>query len=117
MIRRGLECNGYWAIEVPEDGEYSFELRRWPLAEDRAITDGISGEPIDLYNGGKALALTTAHLRIGDQVATEAILPDAKGVTFTFNLTAGQTRMHTVFSDETGELAIGAYYVYAKRVI
>ena len=21
MIRRGMECNGYWAIEVPEDGE------------------------------------------------------------------------------------------------
>ena len=34
-----------------------------------------------------------------------------------FNLTAGQTRMHTEFTDETGELAIGAYYVYAKRVI
>ena len=30
MIRRGLECNGYWAIEIPEDGAYSFELRRWP---------------------------------------------------------------------------------------
>ena len=117
MIRRGMECNGYWAIEVPEDGEYSFELRRWPLAEDRMITDGIPGEHIDLYNGGKALALTAAKIRIGDQTSTKMIPPDAKGVTFTFNLTAGQTRMHTEFSDETGELAIGAYYVYAKRVI
>ena len=117
MIRRGLECNGYWAIEIPEDGEYSFELRRWPLAENRAITEGIPGEHIDLYNGGKALAFTSAKIRIGDQVATKTIPPDAKGVTFTFNLTAGQTRMHTEFADETGELAIGAYYVYAKRVI
>ena len=117
MIRRGLECNGYWAIEIPEDGEYSFELRRWPLAENRAITDGIPGEHIDLYNGGKALAFTAAKIRVGDETATKVIPPDAKGVTFTFNLTAGQTRMHTEFADETGELAIGAYYVYAKRVI
>ena len=80
MIRRGMECNGYWAIEVPEDGQYSFELRRWPLAEDRAITDGIPGEHIDLYNGGKALALTTAQIRVGEQIATQAIPPDAKGV-------------------------------------
>ena len=117
MIRRGMECNGYWAIEIPEDGTYSFELRRWPYAEDRAITNGIPGEHIDLYNGGKALALTTAQIRVGDQAATQAIAPDAKGVTFTFNLTAGQTRLHTELTDETGELAVGAYYVYAKRVI
>ena len=88
-----------------------------PLAEDRAITDGIPGEHIDLYNGGNALALTTAQIRVGEQIATQAIPPNAKGVTFTFNLTAGQTRMHTEFTDESGELAIGAYYVYVKRVI
>ena len=88
-----------------------------PLAEDRAITDGIPGEHIDLYNGGKALALKSAQIRIGEQTATKEIPPDAKGVTFTFHLTAGQTRMHTEFADETGELALGAYYVYAKRVI
>lgn len=117
MIRHGLECNGYWAIEIPEDGAYSFELRRWPYAEDRAITDGIPGEHIDLYNGGKALDLKKAQIRVGDQSATQAIAPDAKGVTFTFDLTAGQTRMHTEFADETGELSIGAYYVYVKRVI
>ncbi len=117
MIRRGMECNGYWAIEIPEDGAYSFELRRWPYAEDRAITDGIPGEHIDLYNGGKALDLKKAQIRVGNQSATQAIAPDAKGVTFTFDLTAGQTRMHTEFADETGELSIGAYYVYVKRVI
>ena len=72
---------------------------------------------LTFYNGGKALALKAAQIRIGEKTATKVIPPDAKGVTFKFHLTAGQTRMHTVFSDETGELAIGAYYVYAKRVI
>ena len=117
MIRRGMTCNGYWAIEVPEDGAYSFELRRWPLAENRAITDGIPGENIGFYNGGKALALTQATIRVGDQTETKAVPPDAKGVTFRFHLTAGQTRLHTEFADESGELATGAYYVYVKRVV
>ena len=116
-IRSGMECNGYWAIEIPEDGEYSFELRRWPREENRAIKEGIPGENIDLYNGGRALDLKTAQIRIDDQSATQAIKPDAVGVTFTFNLKAGQTRLHTQFSDETGELTLGAYYVYVKRVI
>jgi hypothetical protein len=112
-----MECNGYWAIEIPADGEYSFELRRWPREENRAITEGIPGENIDLYNGGRALDLKTAQIRIADQSATQAIKPDTIGVNFTFNLKAGQTRLHTQFSDETGELSLGAYYVYVKRVI
>ena len=29
-IRRGVECNGRWAIDVAESGNYTFELRRWP---------------------------------------------------------------------------------------
>ncbi len=118
MIRRGMECNGYWAVDIPEDGQYSFELCRWPHEEGRAITAGIpAGERSELYQGGRALDLKTAQIRIGNQTETKTIAPDAHGVTFTVNLTAGQTRLHTVFSDETGELAIGAYYVYVKRVL
>jgi hypothetical protein len=52
QIRQGLECNGYWIIEIAEDGEYEFELRRWPKEEDRAMTDGIPGEITDWYHGG-----------------------------------------------------------------
>ena len=112
-----MECNGHWAIEIPEDGEYSFELRRWPREEDRAIIEGIPGDNIDLYNGGRALDLKTAQIRIGDQSATKTITADAKSVNFTFNLKAGETSLQTQFSDETGELTLGAYYVYVKRVI
>ena len=30
QVRNGLECNGYWSINIEEDAEYVFELRRWP---------------------------------------------------------------------------------------
>ncbi len=117
MIRRGMQCNGYWAVDIPEDGQYSFELCRWPHEERRAITEGIPGDSIGLYHGGHALNLKNAQIRIGEHTKTQTIEPEATGVTFTFHLTAGQTRLHTLFSDETGELAIGAYYVYVKRVL
>ena len=117
MIRRGMECNGYWAVDISEAGTYRFELCRWPHEEGRAITEGIPGEQLGLYHGGRALDLKTAHIRIDEQDATQEIAPDATGVTFTFDLQAGETRLHTRFSDETGELAIGAYYVYVTRVV
>ena len=68
-IREGLVCNGYWAIEIAEDGEYAFELRRWPKEEDKPLTAGLPGEIIDWYHGGKALSLKTARLCVGDQEA------------------------------------------------
>ena len=114
QIRHGLECNGYWAVEIAEDGEYIFELRRWPKEEDRRITEGLEGEIIDLYNGGKALSLKKARIRIGDQEQVKAISADAKGIKFTFALKAGETRLQTFLTDEDG-FTLGAYYVYASQ--
>ena len=115
QIRHGLECNGYWAVEIAEDGEYVFELRRWPKEEDRYITAGILGEIIDLYNGGQALNLEKAQIRIGDQEQVKTIPSDAKGIKFTFVLKAGETRLQTFLTDEDN-FTIGAYYVYASQV-
>ena len=115
QIRGGLECNGYWAIEIAEDGEYIFELRRWPKEEDKSIMEGIEGEIIDLYNGGKALSLKTARIQIGDQEQMKVISAGDKGVKFIFNLKAGETRLQTFLTGEDG-FTIGAYYVYAGQV-
>ena len=115
QVRQGLECNGYWAIEIAEDGEYAFELRRWPKEEDKAITAGISGEIVDWYSGGNALNLTTVRLRVGDQEQTQAIPADAKGVTFTLTLKAGEARLQTFLTDADG-FSVGAYYVYVERI-
>jgi len=115
QIRQGLNCNGYWIIEIATDGDYVFELRRWPKEEDKAVTAGIPGEITDWYHGGRALDLKTARIKIGEQEETQTIDPEAKGVTFTFNLKAGVTRLQTFLTDATG-IPIGAYYVYAKRV-
>jgi len=116
QIREGLVCNGYWVIEVAKDGEYLFEMRRWPREEDRTINEGIPGEISGWYHGGKALSLQTARITIGDQEQTKVIEPDMKGITFTFDLKAGITHLQTFLSNSEG-LELGAYYVYVQKNI
>ncbi|MBC8234205.1 arylsulfatase [bacterium] len=115
QIRQGLECNGYWIIEIAQDGEYEFELRRWPKEEDKAVTDGIPGEITDWYHGGRAIDLKTAQIKIGEHEQTQTIAHEAKGVKFTFILKSGVTKLQTSLTDVNG-VSIGAYYVYAKRL-
>ncbi|MAJ73943.1 N-acetylgalactosamine-4-sulfatase [Candidatus Poribacteria bacterium] len=115
QIRQGLVSNGYWAVDFAHDGEYHFELRRWPKEEDRRLTEGIPGDKIDLYNGGKALELQSATIKIGEYQQTQTISTSDKSVSFTFQLSAGETRLQTYLTD-SGGLTIGAYYVYASRI-
>jgi arylsulfatase A-like enzyme len=115
QIRQGLECNGYWIVQVAEAGEYEFELRRWPREEDKAITEGIPGEITDWYHGGRAIDFRKARIRIEDQEQEKDVEPEAKGVKFTISLNAGITRLQTSLTDADG-VSIGAYYVYASRL-
>lgn len=115
MIRQGTECNGYWIIEIAEDGEYEFELQRWPKEEDKAMIAGIPGEITDWYHGGRAIDLKTAQIKVGEQEQIQEIDPDAKSIKFAMNLKSGITRMQTFLTD-INDVTLGAYYVYARRL-
>ena len=119
LIREGLECNGYWEIEVATPGRYRFEQRRWPREEDRPIVEGIPGEWVSYrdikegYGGGRAIPLIAARIEVGDSAVASPITPDDKSIVFTVTLNAGETRLHTYLSDTHGN-TIGAYYVYVE---
>jgi arylsulfatase A-like enzyme len=121
LIRAGLECNGYWEIDVAVSGRYRFELRRWPREEDRAIVDGIPGELVPFrdikhgFGGGRAIPLARARIRVGDREQKKPIFKDDKYVEFVADLDAGETLLQTYLSDGKGS-AIGAYYVYVERL-
>jgi len=115
QIRKGVRCNGFWAIDVAAEGEYAFELRRWPREEARALTEGIPGEIRDWYTGGNALDLREARIQVGEHEETKPIDPEAKGVTFAVPLSAGETRLQTWLTDAEGT-SVGAYYVYVRRL-
>jgi arylsulfatase A-like enzyme len=126
LIRQGITCNGYWIIEISEDGNYELELRRWPKEEDRAITEGIPGEltgwstnslcrKFISYQGGNALAFKKARIKIGEEEQSCDIDPKRKSIKFLFNLQSGITRLKTYLNDVNSD-PIGSYYVYIKRL-
>lgn len=106
-IRQGLKANGFWAIDVERDGEYEFALRRWPTEVDKPINAAIPG--------GKAIRVTKARLRVGEQEASCAVAQSDHAATFRMKLRAGKAKMQTWFEDGQGE-SRGAYYVYVRKV-
>ena len=117
--------NGYLEVMVEQSARYEIELRRWPKEEDRAIVDGIEesdeGWRSDIivdrqfyYTGGKALPFTQATLTIGDQAWTKPVGPKDKGIVFIVNLSQGETRLVSSFSNGAN-LSRGAYYVYGQK--
>ena len=124
-IRSGLEANGHWEVEIERDGEYVIELRRWPREADRLLVAGLEGDDVEwrrddipenswgLYTGGKALPVTQAKLKIGDQVHTKEISPDDTAACFPVTLSQGPAHLQSWLTDDEG-LEVGAYYVYAK---
>jgi hypothetical protein len=90
-------------------------LRRWPREEDRPLCEGIEGDTIDWYQGGRALQVQTAALKAGDFFEAKEVLPDAKAVSFDCRLQAGPIHMQTWLTTTDGH-RLGAYYVYIRRM-
>jgi len=107
-VRTGVVANGFWAVEIARDGTYEFALRRWPEEVDAPITAAIPG--------GKAIAATTARLKIGDVDLTQPIPEDAAAVTFRVELKTGKTKLQTWLVDDESGQSRGAYYVYVRRL-
>jgi arylsulfatase A-like enzyme len=106
-ILNGMQSNGFWAVEIEREGRYEFALRRWPVEVDIPIASAIEG--------GKAIDVTKARLKIGDVDVSKPVPKDAHSVTFRVRLKAGKTRLQTWFIDDKDE-SRGAYYVYVKRL-
>lgn len=109
QVLAGKHCDGFWAVEIAEDGMYQFSLRRWPEEVHAPITGAIPG--------GKTIAATNARLKIADVDVTKLIREDDTAVTFTVRLKAGETRLQAWFTDGRDDgVSHGVYYVSAKRL-
>ena len=120
QIRVGQQKSGYWMLEVAEDGEYDFELRRWPKEIDRPIiapSEGGQGA-MDIYTANFYLS-DYHHLDIGDkrpyrfEGLNKSVGPNDTSITFTAQLKKGPIALHTWFRGESTILS--AYYVYVTR--
>ena len=115
---RGSQKNSWWELEVVEEGEYEFELRRWPREADLPIqasapaTKAADGE----FPEGRAIPINVARIQIGRHfVQQKPVRSNDKKITFTAKLPQGKTRLYTWFDEKQDQPLLGAYYVYVKR--
>jgi hypothetical protein len=121
MIRGAREMNGLWKIDVAKSGKYRFELRRYPIEADLAITaKAPNGDTLPdgkvYYKSSKALMATNARLKVAGFDETKPVKSSDKGITFEVNLKKGHTDMQTWFTGKTIKKTTGAYYVYITKL-
>ncbi|NLE36976.1 MAG: arylsulfatase [Pirellulaceae bacterium] len=118
QVRRGLERNGTWHIEVERPGRYEIALCRWPREAETALTASAPphvGKDC-FFARGKALPIARARLRVAEhEVEKEVRLKDREAI-FTLELPKGKTTLRSSFEDKNGKELCGAYYVYVKRL-
>lgn len=127
-VRQGLVVNGYWAVDVIQDGRYRIELFRWPPEADRAITAGISGDDVEwrrdaveerfhaMYTGGLAIPVEWARLQIGGAELHAEIDPNSRSAVFELDLQSGPDRLYASLHDRA-ERSIAPYYVYVRLMV
>jgi hypothetical protein len=117
QVRRGERKNGVWHLEVDRDGQYEFELRRWPAETDLPIAAaapehrGMDGA----YPAGIALPIAKARIKIADFDSELAVDSEAAAVSFQVALARGPVDLQSWFYDASGKELCGAYFVYVQR--
>lgn len=91
------EANGFWAIEIAQDGRYEFTLRSRP-----------AGVPYQMKPG-------QARIRIGEVEASSPIIAGADSAKVLMELKSGTGRLQT-WLKEQGRGERGAFFVDVKRV-
>ena len=107
-VRQARRQNGFWAIEVAASGRYEISLRRWPKELDAPIT-------APAPEGGQAVNIKKARLKIANFDQTIPVRPNEKAATFKTTLKPGKTKLQAWFIDNK-EQPFGPYYVYIKHL-
>jgi len=107
-ILAGTQANGFWAVEIAQDGKYEFALRRWP--------EEAAGPIRGVVPGGRAIAATEARLKIGELDVRKAVTPDLAAAKFEIELKSGKTKLQTWLIDPKSGQSRGAYYVAVRRL-
>ena len=113
-IRGGKVCASYAEIFAEKDGDYTFELRRWPDEEGGAITAGLGEWDGGWFAGGVALDIRRAGINVGGVSLESEVRDNDTAIVFKIRLPRGPHHLRTYFHDTSGNVR-GAYYVYVTR--
>ncbi len=120
LVRQDERNVGYYTIEVPQDGLYTFSLRRWPMETAVGINNAVAEKQavanttVTLFQGGKNAKVNKASIQVGDQKWIQNVSDDAEFVSFEVKLVAGKTTLSTWFQ-EGEESPFAANYTYVNR--
>ena len=120
-IREGIDGNGYIAIEVQDEGEYNFELRRYPREANLPINASCDSVPkndrcFKELSAGKVYNVVSAKIKIGDLVASSPVDSNKTYIDFKLKLKKGTNTIRTYFDLDNGN-RIGAYYIYIEPIL
>jgi arylsulfatase A-like enzyme len=118
QIRAAKVDNGWWALEVAEEGHYAIQLFRYP--PELELPFGATVPAGDEVPGGKAYAAgvpiipVSAKMKVGEQEFEDKLGAEHLSVSFNAYLEAGPIDLQTWVMDEAG-VERGAYYVVVER--
>ena len=92
-VAQAKPANGYWEVEIPAPGRYSFTLPQQP-----------EEAPCPIQGAA-------ARIRVAGVEKSLPVPEGSDAVTFELALPSGRTRLETWFAEDRG-----AYYVYARRL-
>lgn len=127
--RSGAVFPGHWTVKVVRDGNYAFEVRRWPEESDLKIREGVVAHPpapgcLPSYSNihGRALPIVSATLRIdGEDIETKPVADEDKTIQFVRELTGGSYKFSPYFSQRlkgagSEDRSLGCYYLTVTRL-
>ncbi|MEM7600989.1 MAG: arylsulfatase, partial [Verrucomicrobiota bacterium] len=107
-------AQGYWNVDIVEEGIYEIGLRRWPAESNKALTEGWAEGPGGVERSARPIA--AANLQIAGNNYTLETKPDDKEAAFRVRLPAGQTQLSTTFMNQKDGALCSAIYVYLNRI-
>lgn len=115
VILQAIRANGPWVVEIAEEGEYRFDLRRWPEQLGLPMTSPAPAGDWP-YVPGEAMPIAKVRLEIQGQTVEHAVTEEDHVIPVTLKLEKGKTRLNTAFLDDKGKVLSGIYYVDVTRV-
>lgn len=129
-IRQGHLCQGHYEVSIEEDGDYRFELRRWPSCIDLPINAGIDPDSNDIewskefiqekdwtyYSGGVAMTFGIATISIQNQTAQTFINDQDHKIVFNMSLKKGITELEAMFIGRNNDIVISPYFIHIEKI-
>lgn len=93
-----LFVNGFWSLDVVQDGSYEVRLSRYP------------------EDAEQPMGADKAVMEIGDSLMSSGVFPDEASVTFNVDLKKGPTLLKTRLRDAKSKKERGAYYISITKI-